>query len=277
MTRTSAHVETDSVAKFSDLPISSELKKGITELGYVSPTAFQLSIFESFVEGRNVIGQGQSSYGKSLAFFLPILVKAAKEEENGLAVVVCEGNAQVELTTRELKALGRYLNISITNDSNQVLERPDSKQIVVITAEDFLKTAVDVLTQTHTVFLDNLTKENATVVVKHLNELASFHGQLLIFGADTLAALTEHGKALMGDAVFINNSDQPKIALPTKHVFHQVKEDEPKPRALLAVMEFYRPKFALITCSESQECDLLARYLSRYGFRIKTVSEDNDR
>ncbi len=277
MTRTSAHVEEDSISKFSDLPISQELKKGITELGYVTPTAFQLGIFENFQKGHNVVGQGQSSYGKSLAFSLPMLFKAASTDQQGHALVVCENNVQVEISCKELRALGRYLPISVTNGANQVAPNGDAKHIVVMTVEDFLKAHTDILVTAHTLFLDNLSKESADLVVAHLNEVPNFAGQLLIFGQDTLAAFTKHADNLIKDAVFISNSDQPKMAVPAKHIFHQVKEDEPKPRALLAVMEVYQPKFALITCSEAQECELLSRYLSRYGYRIKIVSEDNDR
>ena len=43
------------------------------------------------------------------------------------------------------------------------------------------------------------------------------------------------------------------------------------------MMELHRPKFTVITCNEAQECELLARFLSRYGYRIKTIVEEQDR
>src|SRR5690606_5171757 len=71
--------------------------------------------------------------------------------------------------------------------------------------------------------------------------------------------------------------DQPKTAIPAKHLYVQAKEAEPKPRALLGALEILKPKMALITCNESQECDLLSRYLSRYGYKTTVISEENNR
>src|SRR5690606_23118785 len=101
--------------------------------------------------------------------------------------------------------------------------------------------------------------------------------QILIFGETTLAAFKESNPDVIDTAAIISNTDQPKTAIPAKHLYVQAKEAEPKPRALLGALEILKPKVALISCNESQECDLLSRYLSLYGYKTTVISEENNR
>ncbi len=57
-------------------------------------------------------------------------------------------------------------------------------------------------------------------------------------------------------------------------IVHYINETEPKPRALLAAIELHHPKSALVTCNEASECELLARYLARFGFRTFYACDD---
>lgn len=53
--------------------------------------------------------------------------------------------------------------------------------------------------------------------------------------------------------------------LPT-HIFHKIDESSPKPRALLKALLLRPSKKTAILCHEREECELLQRFLSRYGF-----------
>jgi hypothetical protein len=65
------------------------------------------------------------------------------------------------------------------------------------------------------------------------------------------------------------------IEMPPKHIVHRTNESEPKARALLAALELHQPKSAVISCNDASECDLLARFLSRYGYRTFVCSDDH--
>ncbi|MCA9508768.1 MAG: hypothetical protein KC505_10150, partial [Myxococcales bacterium] len=60
------------------------------------------------------------------------------------------------------------------------------------------------------------------------------------------------------------------------HVIHHTNETEPKPRALLAALEFHRSKSALVICFNSEECEFLARYLIHYGFKTHYCTQENN-
>lgn len=273
MTHTSASTQVEVSQKFSDLDIPADLKRGVKELGYSTPTVFQLDILESFQGGNSIILGGQSNYGKSLAYSLPILSKIDSEQKELQTLIVCESSLQAELAAKEYRALGRYLNVDVATSVEESDKKPS--QIIILSADDFLKTDLSKFSSLKTIFFDSLSEANFTKALSPITSSLE-HLQLLIFSQEPIASLKAHAGALLDNAVFINNNDQPRIAMPAKHIFHKPKEAEPKPRALLATLELHKPKFAVVTCKDNQECDLLARYLARYGYRVRVVSEDAD-
>jgi ATP-dependent RNA helicase DeaD len=272
MTQTGAMIEAEnSLELFSDLCISQELKQGISELGYTAPTPFQRGVFSNFVLGKNIVSEGGSNYGKSLAFCLPILSKVDPKSPVLQALIICETKLQSEICIKECKALGRYLNIEVggsTSLSNEVLPH-----VAVLPLKD-LPTTLNTEGLT-TVFFDGLSKDCTDKAISQLSDMLT-DMQILIFGKDTFEAFKTHKESLLSDAVFIKNQDQPRIAMPAKHIFHQPKETEPKPRALLAALEVHHPKNALVTCNEIEESELLAKYLARYGYKTLCVADSRN-
>lgn len=268
MTHEGAHLELENSQRFSELNISTELKKGIQELGYGTPTDFQKDVFDNVTKGKHIAGTGPN-YGKTLAFLLPILSKIEREQQLQ-SLVVCENAMQADLCAKECRALGRHLGVVVTNTISSSTTAP---HILVVSAEDAQKLDLNSLDGSlHTIFFDGLSAANAQKVLSHFSShLADV--QLLLFGDDTVAAFKDDQR--LTDAVFISNTDQPKISMPAKHLFFQPKEAEPKPRALLGALAVLKPKSALVTCAEREECELLGRYLSRYGYKNKTITEDD--
>lgn len=277
MTHQSAQVEVEAAYPlFSELNISPELKKGIKELGYVTPTDFQQGVYENFQNGRNVVGEGQSSYGKSLAFALPILAKLTIDQKGLQALVICESALMADLALKEYRALSRHLGIVVGNTPN--LETEIIPHLLVLSVDDLAKCNMNRIAESlHTIFFDGLSAKNAHAALAITSKLFTPKVQVLLFGDMTVAQFKEGAKEVIDNAAFVSNNDQPKVSVPAKHFYLQAKEAEPKPRALLAALELIKPKMSLITCNEAQECDLLARYLSRYGYRCRVVNEENNR
>lgn len=274
MTHENAEREMESMPRFSDLNISAELKQGVKELGYITPTDFQKGVFDNFQNGKNVLGEGQSNYGKSLAFSLPILAKVDPKNAQIQALIICESSLLSELCAKECRALGRHLGINVSTvvpKQNETLP-----QILVLSVDDVTKIDTGLFYPSlHTVFFDGLSIDNAKKVIRHMAEVIKKGIQVLVFGHDTVSAFRNNANDLIDSAILISNNDQPKISLPAKHIYVQPKEAETKPSALLSALEVIKPKTALVTCNETQECELLARYLARYGYRTKSINDEN--
>jgi ATP-dependent RNA helicase RhlE len=101
---------------FSDLGLSPELLRAVSEKGYASSTPIQSQAIPAILAGRDVMAAAQTGTGKTAAFVLPILQRLA-ETETGAARKV--PRALVLTPTRELAAqvadnarvYGRHLNI----------------------------------------------------------------------------------------------------------------------------------------------------------------------
>lgn len=64
-----------------------------------------------------------------------------------------------------------------------------------------------------------------------------------------------------------------KGAAQENHLAYMLKEDEPKPKAALAVLELHPCAKVLVSCEESSECDFLGNFLVRYGFKVQVLHE----
>ena len=74
---------------FADLPISDELRKGISERGYTSPTPVQAAVFAPILEGRDMIVRSKTGTGKTAAFGIPLLERIAAGTRKASALVLC--------------------------------------------------------------------------------------------------------------------------------------------------------------------------------------------
>ncbi len=68
----------DTKTTFADLGLHEDILQGLTEHGFVHPTAIQAAIIKPILEGRDVIGQARTGTGKTAAFGLPFIHHAMK-------------------------------------------------------------------------------------------------------------------------------------------------------------------------------------------------------
>jgi len=66
------------VPPFSELGLSEDVLRGVTEAGYERPTKIQAQAIPVILSGRDVIGSSQTGSGKTAAFALPILSRLGK-------------------------------------------------------------------------------------------------------------------------------------------------------------------------------------------------------
>src|SRR5258708_7157116 len=64
-----------SATSFSDLALSPEVLRALTDVGYESPSPIQAATIPHLLAGSDVLGQAQTGTGKTAAFALPILSK----------------------------------------------------------------------------------------------------------------------------------------------------------------------------------------------------------
>src|SRR6186713_2416355 len=91
---------------FDTLPLTSDVRKAIDELGYTQPTPVQRAVFEPAARGRDLVVQARTGTGKTAAFGLPlidVLVKRSIPKVQALAL--CPTRELALQVSRELEAL----------------------------------------------------------------------------------------------------------------------------------------------------------------------------
>ena len=90
------------------LPLSTDLRAVLAELGHERPTEIQSLAIPPLVAGRDLIGQSQTGSGKTAAFCLPILERLSRGRGRALAaLVLCPTRELCAQVARELRRLGR--------------------------------------------------------------------------------------------------------------------------------------------------------------------------
>src|SRR4030088_1822655 len=98
---------------FADLPISDELRKGISERGYTSPTPVQAAVFAPILEGKDVIVRSKTGTGKTAAFGIPLLEKIPIGDRGVRALMLCPTRELARQGAAELESLAKYRNIAV--------------------------------------------------------------------------------------------------------------------------------------------------------------------
>src|SRR5436305_12852992 len=102
-----------STVGFAELPLSSELRQGIQERGYVEPTPVQAAVFGPILAGRDVICRSTTGTGKTAAFGIPLLERIPGGTRKASALVLCNTRELALQVAQELEALARHKNISV--------------------------------------------------------------------------------------------------------------------------------------------------------------------
>src|SRR6202171_3042215 len=98
---------------FSDLPLSEELRKGIAERGYLTPTPVQVAVFPQILEGRDLIVRSKTGTGKTAAFGIPLLERIPAGTRKASALVLCNTRELALQVAQEIEALGKYKDLRV--------------------------------------------------------------------------------------------------------------------------------------------------------------------
>jgi ATP-dependent RNA helicase RhlE len=106
---TAASLPTDT---FDDLPLSSELRAGVNEMGYRRPTAIQRDTIPHAVLGRDLIGTAQTGTGKTAAFLLPVLERLLDRPRGRTYALVLTPTRELAIQAEGfLRRLGRHTRL----------------------------------------------------------------------------------------------------------------------------------------------------------------------
>ncbi len=96
--------------QFSDFNINSQLKKNISDKGFVKPTLIQDEAIPEILQGKDVIGIANTGTGKTASFLIPLIEKITKNRNEKVLIVLPTRELALQIVD-ELSTFSRSLNI----------------------------------------------------------------------------------------------------------------------------------------------------------------------
>jgi ATP-dependent RNA helicase DeaD len=275
-----------SSTKFSDLPITEELRRGIADRGYTTPTPVQAAVFGPIMAGRDVICRSKTGTGKTAAFGIPLLERIPGGTRKASALVLCNTRELALQVAQELEALARHKNISVIavyggapmGAQTQALQA--GAEVVVGTpgrVYDHIRRGTLKLTNTRIAVLDEADEmlsagfyEEVTRILDHLPP----DRQTLLFSATVPPDIEQLAtKYLRSPETILLSGDVYTVEHITNIIYYVV-DQYPKPRNLLYLLEREDPENAIIFCNTRTDTELIANVLNRNGLDAEMLNGD---
>ncbi|MEJ7728352.1 MAG: DEAD/DEAH box helicase, partial [Polyangiaceae bacterium] len=262
---------------FDLLPLSSELRETLKEMGYLNPTPVQLAVWEPVTRGQDAVVQARTGTGKTAAFGLPIVDNLVKRSLAAVQVLVLCPTRELALqVSAEIERLGVRKGIkpvAIYGGApmpRQVDALAAGAQVVVGTPGrvlDHLRRKTLEPKDIRLLVLDESDEmlsmgfeRELTAILDHLPKAR----QTLLFSATVPPDIERIARTRLKAPEFLTLSGDHIGALEIEHFVYMVAAD--KHGALLRVIDVENPESAIVFCNTRDETEAVAQVLNRQGF-----------
>jgi ATP-independent RNA helicase DbpA len=270
---------------FTSLPIKPELLASIESLGYQSMTPIQAQSLPVLLKNQDLLAQAKTGSGKTAAFAIGLLDKLEAQTYQTQSLVLCPTRELADQVSNEIRRLARVIaNTRILTLCGgkpmglqlASLQRPP--HIVVGTPGRILKHLEKgslQLDRLQTLVLDEADRmldmgfhEDIMLIIDAMPRTR----QTLLFSATYPDQIKSISEAIQRDPIDIRvetTHHNKKI----KQVFYEITKGE-RTRALVALLQHYRPESSLVFCNRKQQAQELTDHLWQQGFHALALHGD---
>ena len=274
--------------KFSDLGLSSELSRAVTDLGYESPTPIQEKSIPVVLMGRDILGSAQTGTGKTASFTLPMID------------ILASGRAKARLPRTLILAPTRELAAQVADSFEKFSVNNKLSMALLIGGVSFadqnaaLSKGVDVLIATPGRLLDHFERGKVLLNdvkilvideadrmldmgfipdVERIVSLLPRMRQTLFFSATLSDDIQKIGSKFVMNPKIIEVTPPASTAeTVAQHlIWTETKSKRQVLRDLLAVEQV---KNAVIFCNRKRDISTLVTSLKRHGFSAVALHGD---
>jgi superfamily II DNA/RNA helicase len=279
------------MTSFTDLGLSPEVLKAVTDAGYDTPTPIQAQAIPIALAGRDVLGIAQTGTGKTAAFTLPMIDRLAAGRSKArmprsLVVAPTRELADQVAASFEKYAKGRKLDWALLIGGVSFADQ-----------ERKLDRGVDVLIATPGRLLDHfergkllLTGVQIMVVdeadrmldmgfipdIERIFKLTPAKKQTLFFSATMPPEITRLTAQFLNDPVRIEASRPATTAENITQYLVRIPSSDPKAKrtALRALIDRADVKNGIVFCNRKTEVDVVAKSLKAHGLDAAPIHGD---
>ncbi|MDR1663040.1 MAG: DEAD/DEAH box helicase [Endomicrobium sp.] len=272
--------------KFTELNLSSEIIKAVSDLGFEETTPIQCLAIPKVMAGLDIIGQAQTGTGKTAAFGIPVLEKIDIKNKNVQAIVLCPTRELAIQVAKELKLLSKYktgINI-VPVYGGQPIQRQmmalfKGAQIVIGTPGrviDHLERKTLKLTSTFIVVLDEADemldmgfRDDIELILKSMPQKR----QTVFFSATIPKEFIFLTKKYQKNPETIKVVSE-KLTVPLIEQYCFDLKEHQKLEALTRCLDMYNPKLSIVFCNTKRKVDDVASFLQTRGYSTDALHGD---
>lgn len=270
---------------FNQLPLRPEILRAVEEMGYSDATDIQVKAIPAVLEGRDVTGRSSTGTGKTAAFGIPLVQKAAENSDTVSSLVLAPTRELAMQIAGELRKFAKYLpGISLATvyggqSMDIQIRQLKSAKIVIGTPGrimDHMRRRTLKLHNLSTIVLDEADEmlnmgfiDDIETILKETPETR----QTLLFSATLPPAIANISKRFQVEPIVIKTDQGKRTVAGIDQSYYNIPQAG-KIDALKLLLEYHRPKRALIFCNTKRMVDELATTLSQGGFKAVAIHGD---
>jgi len=273
-------------ATFDSLGLSEPVRRAVAEKGYERPTPVQVSSYAPIRAGKDVIVRSKTGTGKTAAFAMPMLDRIPEGRRKVSALVMCPTRELAIQVAQEFEALAAHKDLSVVaiyggaSMGAQLDKLKAGAEIVVGTPGrifDHIKRKTLKLDECMISCLDEADEmlnmgffEEVTRILDHLPQDC----QQLLFSATVPADIEQIIREYLTEPETILLSGDEYSVENIQNVIYDARDDYPKPRNLLYMLETEEPETAIIFCNTRNDTSLVTAVLNRNGYDAELLNGD---
>lgn len=273
---------------FSDLGLSDELVKAVTEIGYTVPTPIQEKAIPVVLMARDLVGLAQTGTGKTASFTLPMIEMLSSGRARSRMP-----RSLVLVPTRELAAqvaenfdkYGKYhkltkaLLVGGESMGEQIKTLEKGVDVLIATPGrllDLFERGQILLSDIKVLVIDEADRMLDMGFIPDIERIVSFipmTRQTLLFSATMPPEIELLTKKFLSNPKTISVAPPASPAQTVDHRLLMVNAKDKK-YALRELIEHESVKNAFVFCNRKKDVDMLGRWLKEKGFSAAALHGD---
>ncbi|MFT7612415.1 MAG: ATP-dependent RNA helicase DeaD [Parvicellaceae bacterium] len=271
---------------FSELGLSKEVLKALSELGFESPTPIQEQAIPNLLEdGSDLVGLAQTGTGKTAAFGIPLVERCEADFKAVQGLVICPTRELCLQITRDIQSYAVHKKLRITaiyggaSIDQQARDIKKGTHIVVATPGrliDMIKRKLVKIQEVNTVVLDEADemlnmgfKEDIDKILENTPP----ERNTWLFSATMPKEVSRIAQNYMNQPLEISVGHKNESAKNITHAYYVVQERD-RYHALKRLLDFNPEIFGLVFCRTRRETQQVATNLIGDGYNAEALHGD---
>ena len=271
----------DRFDSFESTGLKAEIKKALGEMGFTSPTEVQVEAIPYALEGKDLIVRSKTGSGKTGAFAIPILDMLVQQpSKSGVHALVIAPTRELAIQISDVfTKIGKYTRIRNAIVYGGVSINPQADKIrsgasIVIGTPgriiDLMERGMLDLSKIKFLVLDEadiMLEMGFIDDIKYIIENMPEKKQMMLFSATMPNRIKEVAYEYMHDIKNIEVGGEEELAVKKIQNVYSLVSKSSKFSALLAYLDEYKPKKAIVFSKTQRNTETLYRILSDNGFK----------